>query len=320
MKEFLEIFKIAESIRLALEEDIGEGDITTNCIIPRDMIVEADIVVKERGIICGLPVAEYIFSHLDSRLCFTPKVEEGTDVKPGYAVATVKGFAQALLTGERVALNFLQRLSGIATITSSFVKKVHEYNTQIFDTRKTTPNWRYLERYAVRVGGGKNHRAGLYDQILVKDNHLRCLSRKGDIRDNAISEAVQFIRRAYNMVPCHPERSEGSRRRDSSATPQNDRNKLIEVEAESLEQVKQSLEAGVDIIMLDNMDLGQIEQAVKMIKGWRQLRGETRPLTEVSGNVTLETVDDIARIGVDRISVGALTHSVKALDISLEIR
>ncbi len=295
MKEVLEISKIAEPVRLALEEDIGKGDITTNCIIPQDMVVEADIVVKERGIICGLPVAEYIFSQLDSRVCFAAKVDEGTEVEPGYVVANAKGSAQILLTGERVVLNFLQRLSGIATITSSFVKKVCKYNTQIFDTRKTTPNWRYIERYAVRVGGGKNHRAGLYDQILIKDNHLKCMGHKMYIRDNTIGEAVQSIRKAYN-------------------------NRLIEVEVESLEQAKQSLDAGVDIIMLDNMDLGQIEQAVKMIKEWRQLRSENRPLTEVSGNVTLKTVEEIAQVGVDRISVGALTHSVKALDISLEIR
>ncbi|MGR3311156.1 MAG: carboxylating nicotinate-nucleotide diphosphorylase [Candidatus Brocadiales bacterium] len=305
MKEVLEISKIAEPVRLALEEDIGKGDITTNCIIPQNMVVEADIVVKERGIICGLPVAEYIFSQIPlypplikggyGGICFTAKVDEGAYVEPGYVVANAKGSAQILLTDERVVLNFLQRLSGIATITSSFVKKVCKYNTQIFDTRKTTPNWRYLERYAVRVGGGKNHRAGLYDQILIKDNHLKCMGHKMHIRDNTIGEAVQNIRKAYN-------------------------NRLIEVEVESLEQARQSLDAGVDIIMLDNMDLVQIEQAVKMIKEWRQLRSENRPLTEVSGNVTLETVEEIAQVGVDRISIGALTHSVKALDISLEIR
>lgn len=304
MKEVLEIHKIAEPVRLALEEDIGEGDITTNCIIPQDMVAEAEIVVKERGIICGLPVAEYIFSRLHTSftkerrgISFTAKVDEGTEVEPGYVAANVKGPAQALLTGERVVLNFLQRLSGIATITSSFVKKVCKYNTQIFDTRKTTPNWRYLERYAVRVGGGKNHRAGLYDQILVKDNHLKCMAHKLDTRDNAISQTVQLIRKAYD-------------------------NRLIEVEAESLEEVKASLDAGVDIIMLDNMDLPSIEQAVKLVGAYCNTppRVKKRPLIEVSGNVTLDKVEDIARTGVDIISIGALTHSVKALDISLEIR
>jgi nicotinate-nucleotide pyrophosphorylase (carboxylating) len=298
MKEVLEISKIAEHVRLALEEDIGEEDITTNYIIPRDLVVEADIVVKERGVVCGLPVAEHIFSVLDSKVCFAAKVDEGADVESGSVVANVKGHAQALLTGERVALNFLQRLSGIATITSRFAKKVCKYNTQIFDTRKTTPNWRYLEKYAVRVGGGKNHRAGLYDQILIKDNHLKCIGHKVGISGNAIGEAVQIIRKAHN-------------------------NKLIEVEVERLEQVMQALDAGVDIIMLDNMDLGTIEQAVAIVGAYcdtPSTRGEKRPLLEASGNITLETVGEIASTGVDRISVGSLTHSVKALDISLEMR
>ncbi len=290
MKEVLEVYKIAELVRLALEEDIGEGDITTNRIIPQDMVVEADIAVKEHGVICGLTVAEYIFSCLDRKICFTAKVNDGEDVAHGDVVANVKGSAQALLTGERVVLNFLQRLSGIATITASFVKKVSRYNVQILDTRKTTPNLRYLEKYAVRVGGGKNHRLGLYDQILVKDNHLKCMSVSCTIK-----EVVQAARKP------NPDMS-------------------VEVEVEDLEQLKDALDADVDIVMLDNMDLPQIERAVKIVKGWQPAKGIKRPLIEVSGNVTLETVEDIARTGVDRISIGALTHSVKALDISLEIR
>ncbi len=300
MKEVLEVYKIAELVRLALEEDIGEGDITTNRIIPQDMVVEADIVVKERGVICGLPVAEYIYSQIPlyppllkggyGGICFTAKVSEGTEVECGCAVANVKGSAQALLTGERVVLNFLQRLSGIATITASFVKKVSRYNVQILDTRKTTPNLRYLEKYAVRVGGGKNHRLGLYDQILIKDNHLKCMPASCTIK-----EVVQAA-----LEP-HPDMS-------------------VEVEVEDLEQLKDALDADVDIIMLDNMDLPRIERAVKIVKGWQPAKGIKRPLIEVSGNVTLEMVEDIARTGVDRISIGALTHSVKALDISLEIR
>ncbi|MBI2560250.1 MAG: carboxylating nicotinate-nucleotide diphosphorylase, partial [Planctomycetes bacterium] len=194
MKEVLEVYKIAEPVRLALEEDIGKGDITTNCIIPQDMVVDADIVVKEHGVICGLPVAEYIFSCLDSKICSTPKVDDGANVAPGDAVANVKGPARAILTGERVALNFLQRLSGIATITSNFVKKVSRYNVQILDTRKTTPNLRYLEKYAVRIGGGKNHRMGLYDQILIKDNHLRCMVASL----SPTKEAVQSARKSYS--------------------------------------------------------------------------------------------------------------------------
>lgn len=290
MKEVLEISKIADLVRRALEEDIGKEDITTNRIIPPDMVADADIAVKERGIICGLPIAEYIFSQLNGNICFIAKVDEGADVEPGHAVANVKGYARVLLTGERVVLNFLQRLSGIATITSSFVKKVSRYNVQILDTRKTTPGWRYLEKYAVRIGGGKNHRTGLYDQILIKDNHLRCM------RDACtIKEVVQTARKS------HP------------AT-------LLEIEVEDLYQLKDALDANVDIIMLDNMDLPQIERAVKIVKGWQPTEGRKRPLIEVSGNVTLETVEDIARTGVDRISIGALTHSVKALDISLEIR
>ena len=302
MKEALEVYKIAELVRLALEEDIGEGDITTNCIIPQDMVVEADIAVKEHGVICGLPVAEYIFSCLDRKICFTAKVSEGSEVECGCVVANVKGSAQALLTGERVVLNFLQRLSGIATITSSFVKKVCTYKAQIFDTRKTTPGWRYLEKYAVRVGGGKNHRLGLYDQILIKDNHLKCMSVSCTIK-----EVVQAARKPHPTL-LSPLRGEGGGG--------------IEVEVEDLEQLKDALAADVDIIMLDNMDLPRIEQAVKIVGAYcnTPLRKKKRPLIEVSGNVTLEMVEDIARTGVDRISIGALTHSVKALDISLEIR
>lgn len=269
---------IDKIIRLALEEDMPQGDITTDNLIPPESKTRGIFVAKEKGVIAGLPVAERVFKLLDAYISFTALVQDGNEVSPGQHLAEVNGPSRAILKGERTALNFLQRLSGIATQTRQFVKAVQGTRTQILDTRKTTPGLRILEKYAVRQGGGQNHRFSLSDMVLIKDNHLQIV---GSIR-----EAVQKIKH-------HVEKQV-----------------KIEVEVTSLEEALEAHQAGADWIMLDNMSLAEMRQVVEAIKG--------RAILEASGNITLEKAREIALIGVDYISVGRLTHSVKALDISLE--
>lgn len=261
----------------ALKEDIGKGDVTTLSMELGDINAEAKMTTKEDGVISGLFIAEAVFKLVDPGICFDSLVEEGALVKSGTHIATIKGRAEAILAGERVALNFLQRMSGIATFTYRFVKAVKGTKATIKDTRKTTPGLRVLEKYAVRSAGGENHRFGLYDAVLLKDNHIEMAG--------GITEAVS---RAKNRLG------------DSF---------VIEVETENLDQVREAVKSDADIIMLDNMSLSTIEEAVKIINGAAKV--------EVSGNVNLLNVDQYAAMGVDYISVGALTHSPDSLDISL---
>jgi len=264
-------------IEQALLEDIHTGDITTQALIPADSRTSGRLIAKEELTLAGLFVAEKVFKRLDADVEFVPALAEGAQAAKGALIATVRGSAAELLMGERVALNLLQRMSGIATLTTRYVAAVAGTGVRIVDTRKTTPGLRELEKYAVRVGGGINHRTGLYDGILIKENHIAATG--------GIGEAVK---RARSYIP---------------------HTLKIEIETETLAQVDEALASGVDIIMLDNMSLADMRSAVVAIAG--------HALVEASGGVNLETVRAIAETGVDIISVGALTHSARAMDISL---
>ena len=265
-------------IEQALREDVGPGDVTTRAVIPPGVRGKGAILVKAHGVICGLQVAAEVFRAVDERISFRPRVREGEPVQPGDVVAEVEGPLRGILTAERTALNFLARLSGIATLTARFVDAVAPYRAVILDTRKTTPGWRVLEKYAVRCGGGRNHRMGLYDMVLIKDNHIAACG--------SISEAVRRVRAAGVGVP-------------------------VEVEVKNLDELREALKLGVDRILLDNFSVEDIAEAVKIAEG--------RVPLEASGGVTLDNVAAIAATGVDYISVGALTHSAPALDLSLEL-
>jgi len=264
-------------IDLALEEDIGAGDVTTDALIEPGRAATAVIFAKEPLILAGLYVAEEVFTNLDPGMSFHTTFQDGDRVENRDEILTVRGNCRAVLTGERTALNFLQRLSGISTLTRQYVEQVAGSKVRLTDTRKTTPGWRKLEKYAVKIGGADNHRFGLYDGVLIKDNHV--------VACGGIREAVDRIR----SDQAHPLQ--------------------IEVEVSDMNQVKEALESGVDIIMLDNMNLNDIRKAVALIDG--------RALVEVSGGVTLETLVKVANTGVDIISIGALTHAARAVDISM---
>lgn len=270
-------------IKLALNEDIGAGDITTNSIISSYKNAEAILLTKSEGIISGLEVAEKIFKLLDKKVSFKKFVNDGDRVNKNQVVALIKGTARAILTGERTALNFLQRMSGISTLTNQFVSEINHTKTKILDTRKTSPCLRYFDKYAVRVGGGINHRFGLFDMVLIKDNHIAV---SGSIT-NAVNNCRNFLKKKKKKV-------------------------LIEVETKNLDEVAEALKCSVDIIMLDNFSVAQMKKAVELING--------KIKVEASGGVNLKTVKKIAETGVDFISIGAITHSVKAMDISLDIR
>ncbi len=291
--------KIDVLLQIAIEEDIFHGDITTESLIPDNLMVKGAFTAKENGMIAGLPVVACFFSKLDKHVFLKEWVKEGTFVQKGETIAIVHGRAKVLLSGERIALNLLQRLSGIATLTARFVECIKPLKTFLMDTRKTIPGWRYLEKYAVGVGGGVNHRMGLYDQVLIKDNHLDIIKNK---LFYDVPPHVSIIEKAVSIV----------RQKIKKGV-------LIEVETRTPKEVTDAIKAGVDIILFDNMDIQQLRDAVKMVKGWKYDEGVRQPLTEASGNVTMESVRLVAETGVDRISVGALTHSAKALDISLEI-
>jgi nicotinate-nucleotide pyrophosphorylase (carboxylating) len=266
------------AIDAALREDMPEGDITSESVIPQDARSEAYFLAKEDGVLAGLDVASRVFSRIDPSIIFIERFKDGSPFRQGDKLARIKGPTVVLLKGERTALNFLQHLCGVATATRRFVEAVAGTKTRILDTRKTTPGLRLLEKYAVRTGGGTNHRISLSDMVLIKDNHLRYVG--------SVSEAV---RRARAKV------RPGVR---------------VEVEAASLLQVREALAAGADMIMLDNMPLESMHQAVTLAGG--------RVPLEASGNMTLDRVRAVAETGVDFISVGALTHSAKAVDISLD--
>lgn len=270
---------VDELLKLAVIEDIGRGDITTELTVPEDCFAVAHIIAKEDLVLAGMPFLKRFFSILsDEKILIDECFKDGDYIRKGEVVANLKGKARILLLGERVALNILQRLSGIATLTSKFVKKVEGYPVKILDTRKTTPGFRVFEKYAVRVGGGYNHRFALYDAILIKDNHIKIVG--------SVKEAI--LRAKKDSI-----------------------HQKIEVEVKNLDELKEALQAGADIVMLDNMDLDSIKEAVKLAKG--------KVLIEVSGGVNLENVVDFAKTGVDFISVGALTHSARAVDISMKI-
>lgn len=261
----------------ALAEDVGEGDVTTEATVHADAIGSAELIVKEPGVVCGLDVAEAVFRALDPELRFDALVDDGTFVAGPATVARVSGSERAILTGERTALNFLGRLSGVATLTRRYVDAVAGTGVVILDTRKTTPGLRALEKHAVAAGGGRNHRFGLDDGVLVKDNHLRAAG--------SIATAVQRLRAATPLP--------------------------VEVECDTLEQVSEALAAGAEAILLDNMTLDELRAAAELARGRARL--------EASGGVTLANVRAIAETGVDEISVGALTHSARSLDVSLEL-
>ncbi|HOI47827.1 MAG TPA: carboxylating nicotinate-nucleotide diphosphorylase [Prolixibacteraceae bacterium] len=266
-------------IDLALAEDVGPGDVTTENLIPAGTRRNACMVAKADGVVAGLEIARMVFHRLDPQLTWTPKVEDGSVVKKGDLIVEFSATYRALLTGERTALNFLQRLSGIATTSNRYAAEVKNSNCQILDTRKTLPGFRLLDKYAVRTGGATNHRTGLYDMVMIKDNHIAVAG--------GIPKAVEAIRARVSPSI------------------------QVEVETTTLEQVKQALAAGADVIMLDNMDNVTMQEAVKLIGG--------KAKTEASGNMTLERLREVAATGVDYISIGALTHSVQALDISQRI-
>lgn len=266
----------------ALAEDLGPGDATTLATIPADANAVAFMRAREHIIVAGLQFAEAAFRRLSPSITVKWHSRDGKSEPAGSTLLEVSGSARALLSAERVALNFVQRLSGIATLTAAYVQEVIDSPVQILDTRKTTPGWRQLEKYAVKCGGGVNHRMGLYDLIMIKDNHLAALRNEPH---GAIAAAVDLSRNAHPHL-------------------------RVEVEADNLEQVQQAVDAKADIILLDNMDNATLRTAVKLVAG--------RCETEASGNVTLETIRSIAETGVDYISVGALTHSARAVDVGFD--
>ncbi len=265
-----------ELITIALKEDLGSGDVTTDSIIPTDEKAKAYLLAKSDGIIAGMQVAEMVFRRLDEALIWNPKVSDGASVNSGTELVEFEGSFKALLSAERTALNFLQRMSGIATTTNKFVKAIEGTKTKILDTRKTLPGFRLLDKYSVKMGGGTNHRIGLYDLVMIKDNHIKIAG--------GISQAVEAVR-------------------EKIANKFN-----IEVETKNLEEVKEAINSYADIIMLDNMSVDTMKEAVKLINGMAAV--------EASGSINLENVKQVAETGVDFISVGAITHSVNAFDIS----
>ncbi|MFZ5449053.1 MAG: carboxylating nicotinate-nucleotide diphosphorylase [Thermodesulfobacteriota bacterium] len=266
-------------IDLALEEDIGPGDVTTQALVPTELMGEAHIRAKETLVVAGLPVAVRVFGKLDAAVEFTAEKVEGREVSPGTVIARLTGPVASILTGERVALNFLQHLSGIATFTRKMADRVAGSSAVLVDTRKTTPGWRGLEKYAVRLGGARNHRFGLYDGVLIKNNHLTAAG--------SISGAVRQAReRAHHLLK-------------------------IEVEVTDLEGLREALEAGADLILLDNMDEATLKRAVELTRG--------RAILEASGSMTKERLPGVAATGVNLISMGKLTHSAPAVDIHLRL-
>jgi len=269
--------RVDQSIRRALDEDIGPGDATTDSIIPADASLRGQIVAKQSGVVAGLEVARRVFLQLSEQVNFEVKVEEGAQVEKRTVLVDLYGPARALLTGERTALNFLGRMSGIATLTREYMDAVKGTKAIILDTRKTAPGLRETDKLAVRLGGGENHRIGLFDMVLIKDNHIDFAG--------SITEAVRRVRERVSDLE-------------------------IEVETRTLDDVREALELGVERILLDNMSAEMMRQAVAINDGRAKL--------EASGNVTIENVRQVAETGVDYISVGALTHSVKVFDVSLE--
>ena len=287
--------KLSESalqdlIRNALKEDIGSGDITTELLIPKNKVIKAVIILKEKAVVAGLEIAQRVFRAIDKNIQFKVTSADGSQEKPGKIIAKIQGQAGSILSGERTALNFLSHLSGVATVTRSFVDEVKPYKAKIMDTRKTTPGLRELEKYAVALGGGYNHRMGLWDAVLVKDNHIAVL--KAGARGINIKDIARLVKE---------KKPKGMK---------------TDIEVRNLKEFQEVLEIPPDIIMLDNMDISQIKKAVAM----RDAQPSRKNVKiEVSGGVRLSNIKAIARAGVDMISIGALTHSAKAVDMSLEV-
>lgn len=274
------IERSTETIKLALDEDIQNGDITTIAVVNEEKKCKGKLVAKESGIIAGLNLFEYVFKLLDEKgLVFNSNFEDGALVQKGETIAEFSGNMRTVLSGERTALNFLQRMSGVATKTREYVEVLKGTKTELLDTRKTIPGFRYLDKYTVAVGGGKNHRIGLFDMVLLKENHIKAAG--------SITNAVKTIRDKYSS------------------------DYKIEVETRNIFEIEEAIKSNVDIIMLDNMSIEDMKLAVKKIGGKAKI--------EASGNITVKNIKSVAETGVDYISVGAITHSVKALDISLLI-
>ena len=275
----MHLHNVDHLIRIALDEDIGPGDITTENLVDSDLTGNGIVVAKESLVIAGLEIAEKVFRNFDTDVDYDYAYQDGDFIEAGESVIRVSGTLKALLMGERTALNFLQRLSGVATHVQSYVHMIENKRVRLVDTRKTTPGWRALEKYAVRVGGAFNHRMGLYDGVLIKDNHIAACG--------GIKKAVSRIRESISHLV------------------------KIEVEVTDLSEVKAALAAGADVIMLDNMKVRQIREAVSLIDG--------KALVEISGGVTKENLPLLAETGVDLISVGALTHAARSVDLSMKI-
>ncbi len=275
--------EIDAAISIALEEDTAGGDATSEALIPPELAGKASVLVKEKGVLAGIDVAARVFQRVDPSLKIDVLIKDGTAIQPGDIAATVAGSAASLLKAERTALNFLQRMSGIASLTAQYVAEVKDSPAGIYDTRKTTPGLRVLEKHAVRMGGGHNHRLNLGDAVLIKDNHIAALRAAG-------MNLKEIIAKAREKAPAGI---------------------TIEIEVTNAAEAEEALQAGTDIIMLDNMGAKEMRQVVEMAAGRAKL--------EASGNVTLANVREVAMTGVDIISIGALTHSYKALDISLEM-
>lgn len=276
------IAETRRAVRAALAEDLGSGDVTTLATVPANAKSVALMNAREPLVVAGLAFAELAFRELSPKIQIKKFARDGQRVQAGAPLLKISGSSRALLSAERVALNFVQRLSGVATATARFANEIKETRAKILDTRKTTPGWRRFEKYAVKCGGGKNHRIGLFDLVLIKDNHLVALQNE---KPNAIAAAVARAREKFPKLK-------------------------VEVEADTLAQVAQAADAGADIILLDNMTTKQLRAAVKIVRG--------RAQTEASGGVNLKTVRGIAQTGVDFISVGAITHSARAVDIGLD--
>ena len=270
-------------IDIALEEDTGQGDVTSEALIPTDLTGKAKLLVKEKGILAGIEIAKRVFQYIDPLVQVDILIKDGSAIKPGDIAATIDGSVISILEAERTALNFLQRLSGIASLTAEYVTKVKGTEAKIYDTRKTTPGLRLLEKYAVRMGGGHNHRMHLGEAVLIKDNHIAALRAMG-------MSLTDILAKARKNAPAGI---------------------TIEIEVNSVKEAAEAMKGGADIIMLDNMSISEMKQAADKAAG--------KVKFEASGKITLENVRQVALTGVDIISIGALTHSYKALDISLEM-
>ncbi len=284
--------RVMRIIKAALKEDIGKGDATTNSLVPKLASIKACITVNEECVICGINITEWVLAGLDYSVRFKPQVSDGDIAAKGKEVAFIEGHARAVLTAERTMLNFLSFLSGIATRTKKYVDKVKAYNVKILDTRKTFPLLRYLEKYAVSVGGGYNHRMNLGEMVMVKDNHIA-----------VHSPSLDFARDRQSIV--HSLRSKAQK------------NIKIEIEVQSLEQFEDTLKQMPDIIMLDNMSTEDIKKAVRIRNESEKALRDT--VLEVSGGITLDNVEDYAKTGIDTISIGAITDSVRSIDFSLNV-